>query len=255
MANPNDGRFTWHELMTTDAAKAATFYGALLGWKVEEVPMGPMGTYRLFLQGDQRVGGAMAAPPGTPSNWLAYVGADNPDATCAQIRELGGKILVPPTDVPGMVRFAVAMDTLGAAFGVLKGLGAGANDPLPEGPPRIGTFCWDELHTTDQAAAGKFYGAIFGWTGKVAPEDPMKYWHWMHAGKDIGGMMNLMRPNVPPNWAAYIAVSDVDASCRKAKELGARIAMEPMDIPHVGKFGVIEDPTGAFVALFRSARV
>jgi uncharacterized protein len=255
MANPNSGRFTWHELMTTDPAKAKKFYEGLLGWKVEDVPMGAMGTYHLLLQGDQRVAGAMAAPPGTPSSWLTYVGSEDPDATCAKIKELGGKVLVPPTDVPGMVRFSVAMDPQGAAFGVLKGLGPDANNPPPEGPPRIGTFVWDELHTKDQQAAGKFYGAVFGWTGKVAEGDPMKYWHWMNAGKDIGGMMDLMVPNVPPHWLAYLAVSDVDASTKKARDLGAKVVMEPMDVPKVGKFGVITDPTGAAVALFRSARV
>jgi predicted enzyme related to lactoylglutathione lyase len=255
MANPNAGRFTWHELMTTDGAAAAKFYEALLGWKVQEMPMGAMGTYRLFMQGDQRVAGSMSGPPGVPSNWLVYVGSEDPDATCAKIKELGGKVVMPPTDVPGIVRFSVAMDPQGAAFGVIKGLGAGADDPPYDGPARIGTFVWDELHTKDQAAAGKFYGAIFGWTGKVGENDPMKYWHWVNAGKDVGGMMTLMAPNVPPHWLPYVAVSDVDASCKKAKDLGAKVVMEPMDIPKVGKFGVIQDPTGAAIALYRSAHV
>jgi predicted enzyme related to lactoylglutathione lyase len=255
MANPNNGRFTWHELMTTDPVKAAKFYEGLLGWKTQEMPMGAMGTYRLFSNADKQIAGSMPAQPGVPSHWLVYVASENPDASCARVTELGGKVIVPPTDVPDTVRFAVAMDPQGAAFGILKGLGPNANDPPYEGPPRLGTFCWDELHTKDQAAAGKFYGGVFGWTGKVGQDDPMKYWHWLNAGKDIGGMMNLMAPNIPPHWLAYIAVSDVDASFKKARDLGAKVLMEPMDIPKVGKFGVIQDPTGAAVALFRSAMV
>src|SRR4051812_44786828 len=54
MTNPNTGRFTWHELMTTDPAAAARFYAEVLGWSVQEVDMGPMGTYRLFKQGDKQ---------------------------------------------------------------------------------------------------------------------------------------------------------------------------------------------------------
>jgi predicted enzyme related to lactoylglutathione lyase len=153
------------------------------------------------------------------------------------------------------VRFAVAMDPQGAAFGVLKGLGPRADQPAYDGPPRIGTFVWDELYAKDQAAAGKFYGGLFGWTGKVAPDDPMKYWHWQHAGKDIGGMMDVPTPNVPPHWLAYVAVSDVDATCKKATELGAKMVLEPMDVPKVGKFGIFSDPTGAILAVFRSARM
>jgi len=70
MANPNAGRFTWHELMTADPAAGAKFYAALFGWTVQEMDMGPAGTYRLFLKGDKQVGGAMKAPPGAPSFWL-----------------------------------------------------------------------------------------------------------------------------------------------------------------------------------------
>jgi uncharacterized protein len=255
MANPNSGRFTWHELMSTDPAKASKFYLDLFGWKTEEVPMGEMGTYRLFSMGGERVAGGMAAQGGQPSAWLVYVGSENPDATCTKVKELGGKIVVPPTDVPNMVRFSVATDPQGAFFGVLKGLGPDANNAPYDGPPRIGHFVWDELHTKDQDAAKKFYGAIFGWTGKVGEGDPMAYWHWQNASKDIGGMMNLMQPNIPPHWLAYVAVADVDASTKKAKDLGAKVHMEPMDIPKTGKFSVIADPTGAAVALFRSARV
>lgn len=254
MANPNHGRFTWHELMTTDPAGAAAFYDGLLGWTSQEVDMGPAGTYRLFLQGGKQIAGAMAAQPGVPSAWLVYVGADDPDATIARVPEHGGKVLVEPTTVPDMVRFAVAVDPQGACFGVLKGLGPGANAPPPEGPPAPGTFCWDELYTTDQAAAGKFYGALFGWTGKVGDDDPMKYWHWMNAGRDIGGMMDLMSPHAPPHWLGYVAVADVDASTAKVRDLGGEVLMDPMAIEKVGKLSVVQDPTGATFALFRSGR-
>jgi predicted enzyme related to lactoylglutathione lyase len=122
-------------------------------------------------------------------------------------------------------------------------------------PPAPSTFVWDELHTKDQAAAGKFYSQVFGWTGKVGEGDPMKYWHWMNAGQDIGGMMDLMSPHAPPHWLAYLGVADVDASTAKVRELGGKVHMEPMDIEKVGKFSVVEDPTGAHFALFRSARL
>lgn len=62
-------------------------------------------------------------------------------------------------------------------------------------------------------------------------------------------------PNVPPHWLPYIAASDVDASTAKVKELGGKVLMDAMDIEKVGKFSVVQDPTGAAFALFRSARV
>ena len=253
MANSNTGRFTWHELMSADTAAAAKFYAALLGWTVKEVDMGPAGTYRLFLKGDKQVGGAMTSPPGVPPHWLTYVETESTDASVSKVTLHGGKVIVPPTDVPGMVRFAVALDPQGAAFGVLQNISANTPAPLAD-PPLPGTFCWDELLTKDVDAAAKYYGSVFGWTGKYG-EGEMKYWHWQNAGKDIGGMMAVPMPKMPPHWLAYIAVSDVDASTNKVTELGGKVMMPAMEIEKVCKFSVVQDPGGATFALFRSARV
>jgi uncharacterized protein len=259
MAKPWTGRFTWHELSSTDIDAALKFYTSLLGWTVKEMPMGEMGTYRLLLAGDKQVAGAMAHPPGTPagvpSHWLTYVGVENVDTSAKKVEELGGKLLMPPTSVPEMLRFAVATDPQGAAFGLLQPIGASADNPPPETPSHPGKFVWDELHTKDQPAAANFYGALFGWTGKVGADDAMKYWHWINAGKDVGGMMTLMQPNVPPHWLAYVAASDVDGSTKKVADLGGKVLMEPMDIPTVGKFSIVQDPTGAVFALYRSAHL
>ena len=239
MANPNTGRFVWHELVTTDVVAATRFYSGLFGWSVGESPMPGGGTYRMFSQGDVPVAGAMTAPPGVPSFWLVYVGVEDVDASAKRIAELGGRVLVPPTTVPDMLRFACAADPQGAAFGLLKGFGGGSDQPQYDGPSRPGTFVWDELHTKDMAAAKKFYGTLFGWTGK-AGEGEMEYWHWKNAEKEIGGMTTQMgAPNVPPHWLAYAAVSDVDGVTKKVETLGGKVLMPAMEIPKVGKFSVV----------------
>jgi predicted enzyme related to lactoylglutathione lyase len=256
MANPNIGRFTWHELMMKDAKASVRFYQELFGWKVSEMPMGGHGTYYMFAQGESPVcGGMVLEQKGIPSHWLTYVGVEDADATAAKIKSNGGQILVPPTEVPNMVRFIVATDPQGAAFGAVKDLSPRAGMPAQEGPPAPGTFCWDELHTKDQDAAAKFYSTVFGWTGKTGKDDPMKYWHWMNQSKDIGGMMTLQMPNVPPHWLGYIATANVDASTAKAKELGGKELVPAMEVEKVGRFSVIADPEGAAFALFRSAHV
>jgi predicted enzyme related to lactoylglutathione lyase len=257
MANPNTGRFCWHELVTSDAAVATKFYSGLFGWTVKETPMpGGGGIYRLLSQGATMVGGAMTAPPGVPSGWLVYVAVEDVDASAKKLTEIGGKIMVPPTTVPEMLRFACATDPQGAVFGILKGIGPGSDQPLYDGPPRPGTFCWDELHTKDLDAAKKFYGSLFGWTGKGGGEGAMEYWHWQSSGKDIGGMTSHMGgPNVPPHWLAYIAVSDVDAITKKVETLGGAVIMPAMEIAKVGRFSVVKDPTGAVFSPFRSARI
>jgi predicted enzyme related to lactoylglutathione lyase len=49
-------------------------------------------------------------------------------------------------------------------------------------------------------------------------------------------------------------VESVDASARKAAELGAKTLMPPMDIPTVGRIAVIQDPEGAPLGMFQPAK-
>jgi predicted enzyme related to lactoylglutathione lyase len=255
MTNPSTGRFCWHELVTSDLSSATTFYQELFGWSFRDNLSAAVGTYRMYSLGETMVAGAMAAPPGVPSGWLVYVAVDDADAAGSKLAALGGRVMVPATTVPEMLRFACASDPAGAAFGLLQLFGAGAEQKPYEGPDRPGTFCWDELHTKDMAAAKKFYGGLFGWTGKGEADGSDAYWHWQLDGKAIGGMTSHMGgPNVPPHWLAYVAVADVDAITQKAEKLGGKVLVPAMEIPKAGRFSVLQDPTGAVFAPFRSAR-
>jgi len=50
--------FCWNELMTSDSAAAFDFYSKIFGWKLlQEMDMGPMGTYRIYGIRDQQFGG------------------------------------------------------------------------------------------------------------------------------------------------------------------------------------------------------
>jgi len=58
---------------------------------------------------------------------------------------------------------------------------------------------------------------------------------------------------VPPHWAVYIGVDDVDARLAKCVELGATVLVEPMDVQTVGRMALIQDPQGATFWLFKDA--
>src|SRR6202022_4428282 len=104
MANPSTGRFCWHELVTNDLAAATKFYGELLDWTFRDNPSPAGGTYRLFSLGETMVGGAMVAPASVQSGWLVYVAVDDAYSAARKVAELGGKIMVPPTTVPDILR-------------------------------------------------------------------------------------------------------------------------------------------------------
>ncbi len=121
-ATQTHGAFSWNELMTPDPQAAIAFYGALFGWTGEDVDMGT-GPYHLLKRGDTAVAGVMGmppdAPPGTPPMWGAYVTVDDIDATARRCTELGGRVLMPPTDIPSVGRMAVLQDPQGAVISAM----------------------------------------------------------------------------------------------------------------------------------------
>jgi uncharacterized protein len=119
------GTFVWHELLAADPDAEGRFFSQIFGWKVEPMPMGEMGTYYLFKRDNGKdAGGMLQKPPGSggPSSWLPYVGVEDVDATAARVEPLGGKVWVPPTDIPNIGRFAVTSDPTGAFIAMYKGL-------------------------------------------------------------------------------------------------------------------------------------
>jgi uncharacterized protein len=102
---PRSG-FVWHELMSTDPKQSEA--------------------YLMLMVGDQPVGGVAGPRPdregwpsgGPDAHWIAYFGTDDVNKAASTAQELGGEVLLPPTDVPGMGRAAVLRDPQGAAFGV-----------------------------------------------------------------------------------------------------------------------------------------
>lgn len=115
------GAFSWNELTTSDINGAKAFYGALLGWTFQDTQSGDM-TYTVIKMGDQDVGGITTPPPdaqGMPPLWGAYLTVDDVDARAAQAKDLGGKVCVPPQDIPNVGRFAVIQDPQGATLALI----------------------------------------------------------------------------------------------------------------------------------------
>src|SRR5687768_17903349 len=120
-----------------------------------------------------------------------------------------------------------------------------------------GSFCWFELATTDQAAAKKFYGGLFGWTANDVPMGPdAVYTMFELHGRNVGAAFTMdvdqRREGVPPHWKTSVAVANVDDTIAKSKTLGATVLAGPMDVAEYGRFAVLRDPTGAVLALWQA---
>ncbi|HVG34502.1 MAG TPA: VOC family protein [Pyrinomonadaceae bacterium] len=122
--------------------------------------------------------------------------------------------------------------------------------------PANGTFCWNELSTSNLEEAKKFYTALLGWTLKESKAAGMVYNEIVAGGREAGGMYQMGAEcggdgNGRSQWITYVAVDDVDAKAKLTEELGGKVTVPPMDIPNVGRFCVISDPTGATISLIK----
>jgi predicted enzyme related to lactoylglutathione lyase len=118
--------------------------------------------------------------------------------------------------------------------------------------PIHGTFCWNELMTRDPEKAEKFYTELLGWKATDSDMPGMKYTLLKADEKDAGGMMKMpdeIPDEVPSHWMAYVTVDDVDALAEKTEKLGGKLLFGPHDVPSVGRFATIQDPTGAVISL------
>jgi predicted enzyme related to lactoylglutathione lyase len=248
------GTFCWVELGTTDGEAAKKFYTQLFGWDFTDNPIGPGMVYTMLKLNGKDVGALYQLMPemraqGIPSHWLSYASVTSADESAAKAKELGATLMKGPFDVMDVGRMAVVQDPTGAVFALWQAKshqGAGVvNAP--------GSFCWNELATTDTAKDGDFYAGLFGWGKDVQNFGPMEYTMFTNGGRPAGGMFKLMpeMAGVPPHWLVYFAVDDCDAKTQKATELGATTMKPPDDIPGIGRFSILVDPQGAAFAIIK----
>lgn len=250
------GTPSWVELSSPDTDAAAGFYGELMGWSAAEPgPAEETGGYRMFQQNGKNVAGLMGhMQEGQPTAWATYVSVADADETAAKVTAAGGTIVVEPMDVMDIGRMALFADPTGAVFGVWQPktfIGADlVNEP--------GSLCWNEVLTRDADTDKAFYPAVFDWVaGRPQFEGaPDTYTVWELAGKPVGGMMQMTDEHfpaeVPPHWGVCFAVANCDGTVAKARELGASVTVEPMDMP-IGRFAGLIDPQGASFTVMQPA--
>jgi len=243
------GNFCWVEISTTDPGKAKLFYSQLFGWETEDVPAGPT-TYTLLKKRGKQIGGLYELTPdmqsqGTPSHWLSYVAVDSADAASKKAATLGGRVVVDAMDVMEHGRMAVLQDPTGATFAVWQSKEHKGAQVVNE-PSAV---CWTELATSDRKAAAKFYSGLFDWQGEEQNYGDTPYTMWMNGAAPTGGMLEM--GEMPPHWMPYFQVEDCDAASAKAAKLGGSICVQPTDIPSIGRFAVLQDPTGATFSVIK----
>lgn len=255
MSTYEHGQFCWTDLIVPDVDAAKPFYGALFGWSTIQPPAADPGVYLLFQLKGADIAGLYPLKPemaadGMHPCWSSYVAVDRVDAAIERITATGGKLLQGPIEMTDVGTMAVVSDPQGAVFCLWQ-----ADSPFP-GAARLGlvpgTMCWNELATTDPAAARGFYEELLRWSCQASAATAETYYEFANAAGEIrGGMLPIGADwgPVPPHWLVYFTVEDCDRSVALAMDRGGQTIRAPFDIPGVGRIAVLADPQGAVFAI------
>jgi hypothetical protein len=252
-------RFVWYELMTTDDAAAARFYGAVIGWGEADAGF-PDRRYTLMKAGAAPVAGIMVLPPemvarAIPPHWVGYVGVASLHETLAAIRAHGGQVYWGPEEIPGVGTLAAVADPQGAVFSLIE------PPPGMQGPPAapagtLGHAGWHELHAADGAGIFDFYASLFGWTKNQAHDmGEHGIYQTFYIG-DVwsGGMINKSAREPVPHWLYYFNVDAAGAAADRIRSAGGTVIMDPTEVPGGGYIVLGADPQGAqFAVVSRAA--
>lgn len=243
------GDWIWYELMTPDADAAARFYAGVLGWTVGDQP-----EYREITTSTGHVGGMLPSDMlagGARPAWVGYIKVADVDAAIASVGEGGGRVLMPPRDMPGVGRFALVTDPAGAPFYVMTPAGSATatSTACAVEPPIDGHVAWNELAAPDVAAAFHFYGTRFGWLDDGAMDmGPAGSYAFIRHGVRTGGIAPVM-PGQHPGWTFYFRVPAVPAALAAVTAGGGKVIVGPHPIPGGDHIVIGTDPQGAVFAL------
>ncbi|MEV0530691.1 VOC family protein [Kitasatospora sp. NPDC050463] len=248
---PKAGRYhegvpCWVELAAPDVERARRFYGGLFGW--EYVATGPVGDEYLVatVRGVQVAGirSRRAVDGQGPPAWTTYLAVDDADRMAGLVQEAGGLVVFEPFEVPDQGRGVLAVDPLGAVFGLWQGSlnpGAGlVNEP--------GTVAWNDQLSPDPDTARDFYRRVFDYGYDAAAADHTVFRVRGLPVGGIGGDPGIDPDGPPAFWAVYFGAADTDRAVERAVRLGASVLDGPEPTPF-GRLAVVRDDGGAVFTL------
>ncbi len=254
MTSPNVP-FIWYELMTSDAAAATAFYGAVVGWTIHSPEAGSPVEYRMITRSDGGgQGGVLQLTPemqaeGAHPAWVPYFHVADIDGAITAILADDGRQLAPRMDIPEG-SFAMVTDPLGTPFYLMK-----PNPPADR--PNAGSDVfdvtkpqhvrWNELASPDLEAAKAFYARHFGVTfTRSMPMGELGDYCFMDDGEiGLGAIMHRYDPAMSPLWTMYFGVPDIDTACTAITAGGGTMVRGPHPIPGGEFSAVAADPQGA----------
>lgn len=248
------GTFCWFELASRDVKSGRAFYEALMRAQSRAIggPEDSPAYLILDVDGSPVAGLSRESDEAGPCacGWLPHVAVDDVDDCCRRASALGGRIRAEPSD-SSFGRSALVEDPTGGVIALFHARPGATDGTNPVGP---GAFVWCELVTRDVPLASEFYAKLLGWTPQFCTAGATCFIEMKVGSQAVASVFEACADDErsPAHWCPYLCVVDIDASLAAAVRHGGRKLCEPMDIPGVGRYAGLTDPTGAHVALIES---
>ena len=245
------GRWVWGDLVTSDVAVAADFYGKVFGWTFETYGGDEdRDTYTLALADGLPIGGLVfderALQGKTPSaRWIGLISVPDVRIAADAVTKGGGKVVVTPTMLGERGETAVFQDPEGTLFGVVRSKYGDSADYVGD----LNEWVWVDLWTADVDQATKFYGAVAGYTVVPLEQEGLRSGaHLVSGGYVRAGIMQKHDNRVSAVWLPYLRVADAKATADKARAAGGKVLREPVRLGQ-SIVAIVADPTGAPVGV------
>jgi len=245
------GRWVWGDLVTSDVAAAADFYGKVFGWTFETYGgEDDRETYTLVLSNGLPIGGMVfdqrAKNGDVPSaRWIGLVSVPDVAAAAAAVSANGGKVVVAPRSLGERGETAVFQDPEGVPFGAVRSKHGDPADYLGD----VNEWAWLDLWTADVTRATEFYRAVVGYEiYPVQLHELRRGAHLVSGGYARAGVMQKNDPQTSAVWLPYVRVMDAKLAAEAARAAGGKVLREPADVGGA-VVAVIVDPTGAPVGV------
>jgi predicted enzyme related to lactoylglutathione lyase len=243
----HDGQVIWHDLETTDLARAEAFYKQLFGWQMRTYRAAG-NAYVVAINAGQPVAGMLQRVvregEERPSGWLPFVSVADVDAVVSLARRHAALVLADPQNRAERGRQALIRDPNGLALALEN---SSSGDPA-EGQAPPGDWAANSLFARDPAAAAVFFQQILGYRvlGAAASAgferivlgsgarprisvDPLPDASWPQAGA----------------WVGFLRVPDAAEAVARALALGGRVLVEAHRDSEGAQSAILADPTGA----------
>ncbi|MEN8137682.1 MAG: VOC family protein [Bacteroidota bacterium] len=243
------GKFVWHDLLTTKVEESKIFYSKLFGWEFDTYELANNYNYTMIYKWGRPIGGIVDVTKfdnaSTITQWVSSISVFDINQSIETAKKLGAKLYGDPLKIEGRGYLALAADSEGAAFAMLQ-----STSGTPEAKvPQNGDWLWNEYWTLDIEKPAKFYSSLFGYTLEERKINNKSYKVLSSAGISRAGITVTPNDKIKNAWFTYIYVENIDDVISKVEKFGGKVLLQAHKNPNGSLVAVITDPGGAGILL------